>query len=193
MDREKGLLIVCTGDGKGKTTAALGLALRAWGQGMKVLMLQFIKSDRPSGESKAAVKLGHNFEVRPLGEGFVYNWESDAGGASDSASVTISAGPPEDRHIQAGRQALRTAAEEMQTGKYDLIILDEILYALHYRLIALEDVLALLDGRPERLHLVLTGRYATSEIISKADLVTEMKEIKHPFHKGVCAQAGIEF
>jgi len=177
MDRGKGLLLVNTGDGKGKTTAALGLALRAWGQGMKVLILQFIKSGRQSGESKAAEKLGPGFEIRPMGKGFIR-------GAGEESP---------DRHSRAAQEALNAAANEINAGKYDLIILDEILYALHYGLLSIEDVLALVAGKPERLHLVLTGRHAPPEIIRQADLVTEMKEIKHPFTEGLYAQRGIEF
>jgi cob(I)alamin adenosyltransferase len=177
MDRGKGLLLVNTGDGKGKTTASLGMALRAWGQGMKVLVIQFIKSDRRSGELKAAEKLGPDFEIRPMGSGFIQ-------GAGD--------GSP-DRHSRAAREALNAAAGEINSGKYDLVILDEILYAIHYGLVSLDDVLALIAGKPERLHLVLTGRYAPPEIIGQADLVTEMKEIKHPFADGVYGQKGIEF
>ncbi|MDF9407095.1 MAG: Cob(I)yrinic acid a,c-diamide adenosyltransferase [Pelotomaculum sp. PtaB.Bin013] len=177
MDREKGLLLVNTGDGKGKTTAALGMALRAWGQGMKVLILQFIKGDRRSGEIRAVEKLGPGFEIWPMGKGFIHNNGEEF----------------PDRHSRAAREALNVAVNEMNSGKYDLIILDEILYALHYGLVSIEDVLALIAGKPERLHLMLTGRYAPPEIIRQADLVTEMKEIKHPFTKGVYAQMGIEY
>jgi len=177
MNRGKGLILVNTGDGKGKTTAALGMALRAWGQGMKVLTLQFIKGDRRPGESTAAEKLGPGFEIRPMGKGFIHNDGEES----------------PDRHVHAAREALNVAVSEMNSGKYDLIILDEILYALHYGLVSIEDVLDLMAGKPERLHLVLTGRYAPPEIIRLADLVTEMKEIKHPFTKGVYAQRGIEY
>lgn len=177
MDRGKGMLLINTGDGKGKTTAALGMALRAWGQGMKVLILQFIKGDRRSGEIRAAEKLGQGFEIRPTGKGFIHNDGEES----------------PDRHSHAAREALGIAVNEMNSGKYDLIILDEILYALHYGLVSIEDVLALIAGKPERLHLMLTGRYAPPEIIRQADLVTEMKEIKHPFTKGVYAQMGIEY
>jgi len=177
VDNEKGLLLVNTGNGKGKTTASLGMALRAWGQGMKVLMIQFIKGDWRSGELKAAERLGPGFEIRPMGKGFIHS-------AGD--------GSP-DRHSRAAREALNVAAREINSGIYDLIILDEILYAIHYGLISLDEVLALIDGKPERLHLVLTGRYAPPEIIGHADMVTEMKEIKHPFKKGVYSQKGIEY
>lgn len=175
--KKKGLILVNTGNGKGKTTAALGMALRAWGQGMKVLVLQFIKGGWKYGELKAVEKLGPNFEIRQMGEGFIK-------GADDKSL---------DGHRHAAQEALDAARTEIFSGKYDLIILDEILYAIHYGLVALDDVLDLLARKPENLHLVLTGRNAPPEIIERADLVTEMREIKHPFTKGIPAQKGIEF
>ncbi|BAF58252.1 MAG: cob(I)yrinic acid a,c-diamide adenosyltransferase [Pelotomaculum sp.] len=175
--QKKGLILVNTGNGKGKTTAALGMALRAWGQGMRVLVLQFIKGGWKYGELKAAEKLAPGFEIRQMGEGFIK-------GENDSAL---------DEHRHAAQQALKAAGEEILSGKYDLIILDEILYALHFGLVSLDDVLALLAQKPEGLHLVLTGRNAPPEIIERADLVTEMREVKHHFTSGVPAQKGIEF
>lgn len=175
--KKKGLILVNTGNGKGKTTASLGMAFRAWGQGMKVLVLQFIKGGWKYGELKAVEKLGPNFEIRQMGEGFIK-------GADDKSL---------DEHRHAAQEALNAARTEVSSGKYDLIILDEILYAIHYGLVALDDVLALLDHKPENLHLVLTGRNAPQEIIERADLVTEMREIKHPYTQGISAQKGIEF
>lgn len=178
MSQEKhGLILVNTGNGKGKTTAALGMALRAWGQGMKVLVLQFIKGGWKYGELKAAEKLAPNFEIRQLGGGFIK-------GPDDKEL---------DEHRHAAQEALQAAREEITSGKYDLIILDEILYAIHYRLVSLDEVLSLFACKPEGLHLVLTGRNAPPEIIEQADLVTEMREIKHPFTKGIPAQKGIEY
>lgn len=174
---KKGLILVNTGNGKGKTTAALGMGLRAWGQGMKVLVLQFIKGGWKYGELKAVEKLGPNFEIRQMGEGFIK-------GADDKSL---------DEHRHAAAAALEAAKAEFSNAKYDLIILDEILYAIHYGLVAQHDVLELLSAKPEGLHVVLTGRNASPEIIDKADLVTEMKEIKHPFTQGIPAQKGIEF
>jgi cob(I)alamin adenosyltransferase len=175
--KKQGLILVNTGNGKGKTTAALGMALRAWGQGMKVLVLQFIKGGWKYGELIAAEKLGPNFEIRQMGEGFIK-------GANDKAL---------DEHRHAAVAALEAARAEFSNLNYDLIILDEILYAIHYGLVAQDDVLALLDSKPESLHVVLTGRNASPEIIARADLVTEMREIKHPFTQGIPAQKGIEF
>lgn len=175
--KRKGLILVNTGNGKGKTTAALGMALRAWGQGMKVLILQFIKGGWKYGELKAAEKLGPNFEIRQMGEGFIK-------GADDRSL---------DEHRHAAQQALEAARIEVSSGRYDLIILDEVLYAIHYGLLGLENVLDLLGQKPENLHLVLTGRNAPPEIIERADLVTEMCEVKHPFTRGIAAQKGIEY
>ncbi len=175
--KKKGLILVNTGDGKGKTTAALGTALRAWGQGMKVLVLQFIKGGWKYGELKAVEKMGPNFEMRQMGGGFIE-------GASDKSL---------DEHCHAAQETLEAARTEISSGKYDLIVLDEILYAVHYGLVALEDVMDLLAQKPENLHLILTGRNARPEIIEAADLVTEMKEIKHPYTRGIPGQKGIEF
>lgn len=172
--KRKGLILVNTGNGKGKTTAALGMALRAWGQGMKVLVLQFIKGGWKYGELKAVEKLGPNFEIRQMGEGFIK-------GENDNAL---------DAHRQAAVAALEAARVEFANRDYDLIILDEILYAIHYGLIAQADVLDLLGSKPEDLHVVLTGRNASQEIIDRADLVTEMREIKHPFTQGIPARKG---
>lgn len=176
-EQRNGLILVNTGDGKGKTTAALGMALRAWGQGMKVLVLQFIKGGWKYGELKATEKLGPDFEMRQMGEGFIK-------GPGDQSL---------EEHRQAAAEALEAAKTEISSGKYDLIILDEILYAIHYGLVALDDALELMAKKPDRLHLVLTGRNAPPEIIEQADLVTEMKEIKHHYNKGIPAQKGIEF
>ncbi len=175
--KKNGLILVNTGDGKGKTTAALGMALRAWGQGMKVLVLQFIKGGWKYGELKAAEKLGPNYEMRQMGGGFIK-------GPGDQSL---------EEHRHAAAQALAAAKAEISSGKYDLIILDEILYAINYGLVPLADTLDLMAKKPAHLHLVLTGRNAPPEIIEQADLVTEMREIKHHYTKGIPAQKGIEF
>ncbi|OPY58663.1 MAG: Cob(I)yrinic acid a,c-diamide adenosyltransferase [Pelotomaculum sp. PtaU1.Bin035] len=177
MDGEKGLLLVNTGGGKGKTTASLGMALRAWGQGMKVLMIQFLKGGWNPGELKAAEKLGPDFEIRQMGKGFI--------NGTDGESLNM--------HRQAALEAMAVAAVEVSSGKYGLIILDEILYAIHFGLVTLDEVLSLIARRPESLHLVLTGRYVPQEIIERADMVTEMVDIKHPYARGVHARKGIEF
>ena len=173
-----------TGDGKGKTTAALGLAMRAWGDGLSVLILQFIKGVWKYGELHAIEALGEasaadaggRIEVRQLGKGFTHK-----GDVSEA------------EHVKAAQEALAAAREAMTSGQWDLVILDEINYAVKFGLLAASDVLALLDLRPETLHVVLTGRDAAPEIIARADLVTEMHLVKHPYEKGIKAQKGIEF
>lgn len=176
---EKGLILVHTGDGKGKTTAALGLAMRAWGDGFHVLILQFIKGGWKYGELKALQALQEiddRIEVRQCGLGFTQRDDQNRA-----------------EHKQAAAAALRAARQETDSGKWDMIILDEINYAINFGLIDEDDVLELLQNKPAKLHLVLTGRKARPAIIAAADLVTEMKLIKHPFQKGIKAQQGIEF
>lgn len=177
MQETKGLVIVHTGNGKGKTTAALGMALRAWGQGLRVLVLQFIKGSWKYGELKAAERMGPDFVIRPMGEGFVK-------GATDDVLA---------EHQVAAEEAYMAASQEIEDGPWDMIVLDEINYAVTADLVKIEDVLALLDKKPESLHLVLTGRNARPELIERADLVTEMTELKHPYKQGIKAQKGIEF
>ena len=164
---KKGLVIVHTGNGKGKTTAALGLAIRAWGEGLKVLILQFIKGSWKYGELKALAKFAPDITVKQCGEGFTRRGNTD---------IKI--------HQEAAKKALQEAKMEMISNKWDMIILDEINYAIDLDLIA---------EKPADLHLVMTGRNAKEEIIQKANLVTEMKEIKHPYKEGIKAQKGIEF
>lgn len=172
--RAKGLVIVHTGDGKGKTTAALGLLLRAWGRDLRVVMLQFIKAKGARwGEVQAARRLG--IEIIPLGAGFTW----------DSANIAV------DRALaQAGWAECR---QRIESGAYDIVILDEITYCFTYGWLDLEEVLTVLRRRPPAQHVVLTGRNAPEPLIAFADLVTEMREIKHPYHQGVKAQKGIEF
>jgi cob(I)alamin adenosyltransferase len=172
--KKKGLIIVHTGNGKGKTTAALGLALRACGYGMKVIMLQFFKGKWKYGELRSAPKLG-SFEIHPMGKGFT--WESKDV-EIDKAMV---------------REAWRAAQEKILSGNYDVVVLDEINYALSYGFLPLADIVDFLRNKPPMLHVILTGRHAKPEILGIADLVTEMRQIKHPFEQGICAQRGIEF
>ncbi|MCL6610407.1 MAG: cob(I)yrinic acid a,c-diamide adenosyltransferase [Peptococcaceae bacterium] len=174
MAEKKGLVMVFTGNGKGKTTASLGMALRAWGQGMKVLMLQFIKGHRVYGELTAAAKL-EGMEIRPMGDGF------------------ITSGGRLELHRQAARNALEEARREITGGRWDMVILDEIIYAVGFNLLSEEEMLDLISLKPPGMHLVLTGRNAPQSLIDRADLVTEMKEIKHPYARGVKAQKGVEF
>lgn len=171
MER-RGLVIVHTGDGKGKTTAALGLALRAFGAGLRVLILQFIKGKKDSGELKALKLLG--VEIRQCGLGFITK-ENFA------------------EQKKSARSAIELAQKEILSGAWDLIILDEINYAVKFGLLDAPEILSLIKIRPPEMHLVFTGRDALPELVEVADLVTEMKLIKHPFQKGIAAQSGIEF
>lgn len=173
----KGLIIVHTGNGKGKTTAAMGMALRAVGHNKKILMMQFIKGSWPYGELESVKKLYPNFEIIPMGKGFIH-FNKDGPSSGDREAVS---------------NAWKDFREKMESGTFDMIILDEINYVLSYNLLGVEEVLEALRNKPADLHLVLTGRDAHPEIVDIADLVTEMKEIKHPFQKGIKAQKGIEF
>jgi len=183
MASRKGLTIVYTGNGKGKTSAALGAAMRALGHGWRVLIIQFFKGDWPVvyGELELAKKLYPQFEVLQLGRGFV---------------KIMGDKKPFEEHVEAAQQALNLTRERMLSGQYDLIILDEVIYALGYldfKLIDLKDVLQIIKEKPPQMHLILTGRNAPPEIIEAADLVTEMMEIKHPMKKGIPAQQGIDY
>jgi cob(I)alamin adenosyltransferase len=173
-----GLVIVYTGKGKGKTTAALGMALRAVGYNYKICMIQFIKGSWHYGEMTSSKRLEPEFELTAIGKGFV--------GIMDDKS-------PIEVHKEIAGEALRIAKEKIRSEKYDIIILDEINYAINLNLVKLEDVLNLIKIKPPKLNLVLTGNYARDEIIEVADLVTEMREIKHPFKAGIKAKKGIDF
>ena len=173
-----GLVIVYTGNGKGKTTAALGMALRAVGYNYKICMIQFIKGSWHYGEMTSSSRLEPEFELIAIGKGFV--------GIIDDKS-------PREEHKKIAQEALRLSREKIESEKYDIIILDEINYAINLGLIKLEDVLDLIKNKPEKLNLVLTGNHAKKEIIEIADLVTEMREIKHPFKSGIKAKKGIDF
>lgn len=169
-----GLIIVFTGNGKGKTTAALGTVLRAAGHGMKILVLQFIKGTWKYGELESLNKLG--VKIKTLGRGFT--WKQ-----SDLKQDVILA--------QSGWERAKNA---IFSGEYDLIVLDELNYVLSYEFLTVDDVVHVLEKKPERLHVIITGRDASPELIERADLVTEMKMIKHPYHaRGIKAQKGIEF
>ena len=174
---KKGLIIIFTGKGKGKTTAAMGQALRAVGQGLKVLMLQFIKGTWDYGELESIKRLEPDFEIQPLGKGFIRsNSKLDENEALENVT-----------------QSWKQARNEILSDKYDMIILDEINYVISYGLLPVEEVLTLFEEKPDRLHLILTGRDAHQSIVERADLVTEMNEIKHQYSKGIKAQKGIEF
>jgi len=176
----RGLVIVNTGDGKGKTTAALGLAMRAAGNGFRIYIIQFIKGRWKTGESKTLAALAPNVEVVRMGTGFTIEHLRDPR-------------IPMSEHEQAAALAFQRAREVVASSEYDMVILDEILGSVKANLVTLDEVLALIQAKPARLHLVLTGRGAPPEIVDAADLVTEMRLIKHPYQQGIKAQRGIEF
>ncbi len=171
----QGLVQVYTGNGKGKTTAALGLAFRASGHGLKTYIIQFMKGEIYYGELGAAEKLSETITIKQMGR-------PDFVDKKNPARVDI----------EMAEEALKLARELITGGKYDLVILDEINVALDFGLIKLDDVLEIIDKKPPEVELILTGRYAPKEIIERADLVTEMVEVKHPYNAGIEARVGIE-
>ena len=176
-DIRRGLIIVNTGPGKGKTTAAMGTALRAVGNGMKVLMLQFLKGSWHYGELDAVQSFGGTFVMKQMGRGFV-----KLGGAETD---------PED--IRMVEEAWAEAEKPILGGEWDLVILDEINYAIGYKMLDPEKVVDVLKRKPELVHVILTGRNAHPTIVEIADTVTEMREVKHAYTKGIMAQRGIEY
>ena len=173
--QEKGLIIVNTGAGKGKTTAALGLAFRALGQGLKVGIVQFIKGAIPTGEAALVKKLNLPVEMHTMGDGFTWNTQD------------------RDKDIASARRAWDKAVSLLRDESFGLVILDELNIVLKYNYLSLEEVLQELRNKRPMLHVVVTGRNARDELIDLADLVTEMKLVKHPYRQGVKPQAGIEF
>jgi len=190
----KGLIIVITGNGKGKTTSALGMSLRAIGNGLKVLMIQFLKSSIAYGEIQVSLRLNPDFEIIQVGKECVYEeGDKQRYQCTDCAFLChIDPKNPDPGHIQAAQNGFRLAEKSIKSGKYNMVILDEINYAVSYNLIKLSEVLRLAKEKPAGVHLVLTGRNAHLDLIEIADLVTEMKEIKHPFQKGITSIKGIE-
>jgi len=173
-----GIVIVYTGSGKGKTTASLGVGLRAIGHGLRVCMVQFIKGEWHYGELDSIKKLEPEFELIVAGKGFI--------GIIDDDHAF-------EEHVRAAKTALDIVEQKISLGTFDIIILDEINYAVHLGVLQLADVMKILQNRPKHLSLILTGNHACEEIITLADLVTEMREIKHPYKKGIKAKMGIDF
>jgi cob(I)alamin adenosyltransferase len=176
-ENTKGLLMVNTGDGKGKTTAALGVLVRAAGRGMKCVLVQFMKSKTDRyGEHESLEKLG--IEVHTMGAGFTWDTKDNA------------------LDIATSEETWDLCVAKMRSEEYDLLVFDELVYVLDYKFLDLGKVLTEVKDIREKqphLHIIMTGRNAPAELIEAADLVTEMKEIKHPFHAGIYAQQGIEF
>jgi cob(I)alamin adenosyltransferase len=172
---DKGLFLINTGNGKGKSTAAFGLALRAAGQELRVAVIQFIKGKWQTGEIKAIEKhLTDSIDIFVTGTGFT--WEQEIAAVKDAALA-----------------GWKLACDKITSDQYDLIVLDELTYLINMRFISEAEVLTVLTSRPNGQHVVITGRNASDGLIQAADLVTEMKEIKHPFHRGGSAVKGIEF
>lgn len=172
---EKGLLIVHTGAGKGKTTAALGMACRAIGHGQRVSIIQFVKGALTTGEKVVFDAFPDHAEFRPMGEGFTWDTQDRA------------------RDMAVARQAWEAVKARIVDPDWDMVIADELNIVLRYDYLPLDEVLEALNARPEGKHVVVTGRNAPQLLIDAADLVTEMAQVKHPFRSGVKAQAGIEF
>ena len=176
-DIRRGLVIVNTGPGKGKTTAAMGTALRAVGQGMRVLMLQFLKGSWHYGELDAVQAFGDKFVMKQMGRGF----------------VKVGTEKPDLEDVKMVEDAWTEAEQAIMSGEWDLIVLDEINYAISYGMLNPAKVLETLKKKPEMVHVILTGRNAHPTIIEFADTVTEMRQVKHAYEKGVMAQRGIEY
>ncbi len=174
--KRKGLIIVNTGNGKGKSTAAFGLAMRAAGNKMNVFIMQFMKGQWKAGERKSFEKLSPYVEVIPMGDGFT--WDTN-NAEQDKATA---------------RKAFEIVKEKLNSRKYEMVIFEEINYVLHYQFLPEDEFLETIKNKPEMTHVVCTGRNAPKKLIEMADLVTEMKMIKHPFaEQGIPAQKGIEF
>ena len=174
----KGLLIVYTGNGKGKTTSALGMCVRAVGYNWNICVIQFIKGSWKYGELKGIKRLEPNVELHVVGEGFV-------GIIDDTKSF--------EEHREAAKKGISLALEKVRSGNYQLVVLDELNVAVKLGLATEEEVRTILDARSETQHLVITGRDAPEWLQERADLVTEMREVKHPYQKGVLAQKGIDW
>jgi cob(I)alamin adenosyltransferase len=174
----RGLVIVFTGDGKGKTSAALGVALRASGHGMRVSIVHFIKSPDVSGEERAAARLKPELEILALGRGFVNMGNS---------TVLF------EEHRRAVGQAFDAASQRVRSGYWDIVVLDEINVAVSLGLIDVGPVIDLVRAKPAHQHLILTGRDVHPDLVEIADLVTEMRDIKHPYGAGIAAQQGIDY
>ena len=173
--KKKSLIMINTGNGKGKTTAALGVAMRCVGNKMKVFIVQFIKGSWKYGELVVAEKLAPYLEIKAMGEGFTWETKNRA------------------RDVEMTEKAWEVGSSKMMSGKYDLVVFDEINYVIDYKYLDVKKVVLALKKKPENVHVILTGRNAHSDLVDIADLVTEMKEIKHPFKEGILAQKGIEF
>lgn len=172
---DTGLIYLYTGDGAGKSSAAFGHIFRALGHNWKICMIQFVKSVRSTGEKKTAEKFSGLLEFHVKGKGFTYSSKD------------------KDKHIKAAREAWEFAKEKISSDAYNLIILDELTYLIKYNIIGEDDIISALKNKPQRLHIIITGRDAGNGLIEAADLVSDIKNVKHPYDTGVKAQKGIEY
>jgi cob(I)alamin adenosyltransferase len=192
---KKGLIEVYTGTGKGKTTAAFGLAFRALGWGYRVFILQFMKLGT-YGENKSAEKFSRNLEVRYVGMPYFIAWEDDIP-VEDRKKVRnvriCKKGQPPEEYVELARNSFNDVYEQMISGKWDIIIMDEINVAIYYNLLKTEDLMKIINNKPDNVELVFTGRKMPDEVLERADLITEMNEVKHPYSQGVLARRGVDF
>ena len=175
---KKGLVVVITGNGKGKTTSALGIAVRACGHNMSICIIQFMKGDLYAGEWDGVKKMNCQVELIPTGKGF----------------CGIQGNPySHEEHRKNAQDAIQLVHQKIESGRFDILILDEINNALHLKLVDLEQVLEIIQRKPPLMHLVLTGRDAHPQVIELADTVSEINEIKHAYRKGIEPQPGIDY
>lgn len=177
-EQKKGLVVVLTGDGKGKTTSALGMALRATGHGLRICIIQFMKGDIYAGEIDGVKKLGPNVELHLTGTGF-------CGIMEDTHTF--------EEHRKSAQDAIKLAGEKTRSGDYDMVILDEINNAIRLGLVDLRQATLLIEKKPPLTHMVLTGRNAHEEIVRMADTVSEVREVKHAYWRGIEPQPGIDY
>lgn len=191
----KGLVQVYTGDGKGKTTATLGLALRAVGHELNVFMIQFMKGVSYSGELLSIPRLAPFIKVKSFGRGCPHAAAIRGGFAkcTGCGECFIKPGKTTEADLENARQAWHLTEEIVKSDEYDLVILDEVINAIHYNLISIEQIKSLVNNKPDLVELVMTGRDAPEEIVKIADLVSEVKMIKHPFEQGIASRWGIEY
>ncbi|MDP8012017.1 MAG: cob(I)yrinic acid a,c-diamide adenosyltransferase [Thermoplasmata archaeon] len=190
MKLKKGLVEIYTGNGKGKTTAAIGLAVRAAGYGLKVYIIHFMKSKK-YGESRSLKKIEGIKEIY-IGKPYFITKDPSIKDKFKDVVVFEPGHPPED-YKELIRKGLEKVKNILKSGKYDIIILDEIITANYFELVSTDEIKSIIDEKPKNVEIILTGRYASEDLISIADLVTEMKEVKHPYQKGIIARKGIEY
>ncbi len=191
----RGLIHVYTGEGKGKTTAALGMAMRAVGSGRRVIMIQFLKTSNRYGELRAALRLAPDFEIAQMGPGCVRLARNPAADPECTGCMECHVDPDNLRvsDLEAARRGLERAEQCLADPAYGMVILDEVNYAVHFKLVSVEELTDVLRRKHEDVEVVLTGRAAHPAIVEMADYVTEMREIKHPWRSGVTARKGIEY